>query len=455
MYVNAMTQWKARAHKLALLGGAMLCLILNTPRTDAGPAIQQWTTSNGARIYFVPAPELPIVDIRVVFDAGSAKDASKDGVAQLANSLLGTGAGTLNADQIAERFEGVGAQFGSDAQRDMAVVSLRSLATERSLLDPALDTFTLVLTQPTFPADDFERERKRVLVALRAQEESPAEIANKAFFKLIYGDHPYAHPPLGTEESVKALTRDDVKSFYDRYYVGRNATVAIVGALDRAGAEQLAERVIGKLPVGEAAPVVPPVPPIAEPKSERINYPSEQTHILMGQPGITREDPDYFALYVGNHVLGGSGLVSRISEEVREKRGLSYNSYSYFVPMRAQGPFVAGLQTRNDEAERALKVLNDTVRDFMNQGPTPAELTAAKRNLKGGFALRLDSNSKIVENLAMIGFYRLPLDYLDTFIPKVEAVNANDIRGAFKRRINPDRMVTVMVGGAVAANTKP
>lgn len=451
MYINAAAQWKASVRKLTVLGGAMLCLFLTTAHAHAGLAIQNWTTSNGARVYFVPAPELPMVDIRVVFDAGSAKDAGKGGVAQLTNSVLGAGAGDLNADQIAERFEGVGAQFGSDAQRDMAMVSLRSLTTERSLLDPALDTFTLVLTQPTFPATDFERERKRMLIALRAQEESPAEIANKAFFKLVYGDHPYAQPSLGSEESVKALSRDDIKNFHQRYYVGRNATVAIVGALDRAGAERLAERVIGKLPAGETAPVVPPVPPLAQPKSERIDFPSEQTHVLMGQPGMTREDPDYFALYVGNHVLGGSGLVSRISDEVREKRGLSYNSYSYFVPMRAQGPFVAGLQTRNDQAEQALTVLRDTVRDFMNKGPTDAELTAAKKNLKGGFALRLNSNGKIVENLAMIGFYRLPLDYLDTFIPKVEAIGAKEIRDAFQRRINPERMATVRVGGAATA----
>ena len=455
MDINAAAQCKASIRKLTLLGGAMLCLFLTAAHTHAGLAIQNWTTSNGARVYFVPAPELPMVDIRVVFDAGSAKDAGKGGVAQLTNSLLGTGAGTLNADQIAERFEGVGAQFGSDAQRDMAMVSLRSLTTERSLLDPALDTFTLVLTQPAFPAADFERERKRMLIALRAQEESPAEIANKAFFKLVYGDHPYAQPSLGSEESVQSLTRDDIKHFHQRYYVGRNATVAIVGALDRAGAERLAERVIGKLPAGEAAPIVPPVPPLAQPKSERIDFPSEQTHVLMGQPGITREDPDYFALYVGNHVLGGSGLVSRISDEVREKRGLSYSSYSYFVPMRAQGPFIAGLQTRNDQAEQALTVLRDTVRDFMNKGPTDAELTAAKKNLKGGFALRLNSNGKIVENLAMIGFYRLPLDYLDTYIAKVEAVGAKEIRDAFQRRINPDRMVTVRVGGAATTPAQP
>lgn len=449
MYVNALGRFMNTSAMRALTAAvALLGVLAGAPAAKAGVAIQNWTTANGARVYFVQAPELPIVDVRVVFDAGSAKDGGKGGVAQLTNGLLGTGAGELNADQIAERFESVGANFGNNAQRDMAVLSLRSLTTDRALLDPALDTLALVLTQPTFPAADFERERRRMLIALRAEQESPEAIAQKAFFKAIYGDHPYASPTLGSEETVKALGRDDVVNFYKGYYVARNAVVAIVGAIDRKGAEQIAERIVGNLPEGSAAPLAPPVKPLAQAKENHINFPSEQTHVLMGQPGVTREDPDYFPLYVGNHVLGGSGLVSRISEEVREKRGLSYSAYSYFAPMRAQGPFIAGLQTRNNQAEQALSVLREVLRDFIRKGPSSAELTAAKKNITGGFPLRLDSNSKIVENLAMIGFYRLPLDYLDTFNQKVEAVTVQQVQDAFKRRVDPDHMATVMVGGA-------
>ncbi len=443
------TTTKITTRRLALIGAA-LALVFTATIAAASPKIETWTTANGARVYFVPAPELPIVDVRVVFDGGSAKDDGKDGVAQLTNGLLGEGAGELNADQIAERFEGLGAQFGGDAQRDMAIVSLRSL-TEPSLLAPALITLATVLTQPTFPADAFERERTRALVALRSEQESPEDIASKAFFAALYPDHPYGTPPLGTEESVKALTRDDLVNFYQRYYVARNATVAIVGALDRAGAEKIAEQVVGQLPEGKAPAAVPAVPPAAEAKLTRIDYPSGQTHILLGQPGLTRDDSDYFPLYVGNHILGGSGLVSRISDEVREKRGLSYSSYSYFIPMRAAGPFTAGLQTRNDQADQALTVLRDVMQEFIAKGPKEAELTAAKKNITGGFALRLDSNSKIVENLAMIGFYQLPLDYLDTFNKRVEAVTAAQIRDAFQRRIDTQRMVTVIVGGAAKA----
>lgn len=447
MYVKSGTI-KTTARRWALLGVALAGLFTATV-TAASPKIETWTTANGARVYFVPAPELPMVNIRIVFDAGSAKDDGKDGVAQLTNGLLGEGAGELNADQIAERFEGLGAQFGGSAQRDMAIVSLRSL-TEPSLLNPALDTLTTVLTQPTFPADAFERERTRTLVALRSQEESPEDIASKAFFAALYPGHPYGTPPLGTEASIKALSRDDLVNFYRRYYVARNATVAIVGALDRAGAERIAEQVVGQLPEGTAPAAVPPAKLPAEGEITRINYPSGQTHILLGQPGLTRDDPDYFPLYVGNHILGGSGLVSRISDEVREKRGLSYSSYSYFIPMRAAGPFTAGLQTRNDQADQALTVLQDVMKEFIAKGPKETELTAAKKNITGGFALRLDSNSKIVDNLAMIGFYRLPLDYLDTFNKRVEAVTTAQIRDAFQRRIDPQRMVTVIVGGAAA-----
>ena len=450
MYVNAIDRVMnaGATHGARALLAVTLLVGLGMQSAEAGLTIQHWTTANGARVYFVQAPELPIVDVRAVFDAGSAKDDGKGGVALLTNGLLGSGAGDLNADQIADRFEGVGAQFSSDSQRDMAIVSLRSLTTDNNLLDPALDTLALVLTQPSFPASDFERERRRMLIALRGEQESPEALAQKAFFRAVYGDHPYAAPPLGTEETVKALTRDEVMAFYKRYYVARNATIAIVGALDRKGAERLAERIVGKLPEGSAAAIVPPVKPLAEAKAEHIDFPSEQTHVLTGQPGVTREDPDYFPLYVGNHILGGSGLVSRISDEVREKRGLSYSAYSYFMPMRAQGPFIAGLQTRNSQAEQALTVLRNVLSDFIEKGPTNAELVAAKKNITGGFPLRLDSNGKIVENLAVIGFYKLPLDYLDTFNQKVDAVTTQQIRDAFKRRIGPERMVTVKVGGA-------
>jgi len=431
------------AKALVLTG---ILYLVSLPSLSAAPAIQHWTTSNGARVYYVHAPELPMMDIQFIFDGGSARDGKHQGIALLTNALLDQGAGELDADAIAERLERVGARLSTSAHRDMAIIGLRSLSDE-ALLQPALDVLALILGQPTFPASALERERKRMLVALQAQAQSPGDIAQKAFFKALYGKHPYATPSLGTEQSLQALTRDDVNAHHQRYYVARNAVIAVVGALPRPEVEALVEKLAAVLPTGDKAPPLPPVAPLEAAVERHIEHPATQTHILMGQPGMKRKDPDYFPLYVGNHVLGGSGLVSRISEEIREKRGLAYSAYSYFMPMRELGPYTLGLQTRNDQAPEALRVLRATLADFIDKGPTAKELRASKRNITGGFPLRIAGNGKIVSNLAMIGFYELPLDYLETFNQRVEAVTRAQILAAFQRRIHPRRMVTITVGG--------
>lgn len=410
-----------------------------------GPAIHSWTTHNGAKVLFVAAPQLPMLDVRIVFDAGAARDKGKSGLAQLTNSMLGQGAADWDADTLAERFDSVGAQFSSSVARDMAILQLRSL-TEAGLLDTALDTLQAILSQPRFELADLERQRKQTLISIRNQQQSPAAIASKAFYRALYGSHPYATPVIGTEATVQALTRADLQSFYRRYYVARNAVLAIVGDLTEAAARQLAERLLGKLPAGEAAPELPAVTPLAAARLLKESYPSTQTHILVGQAGMRRGDPDYFPLYVGNHILGGSGFSSRILKIVRDEHGLAYSAYSYFQPMRRKGPFIMGLQTRNGSREQARQLLDTTLREFIAAGPTRAELEHAKKNITGGFALRIDSNKDILEYLALIGFYDLPLDYLRTFNRKIEAVTLADIRDAFQRRIDPDKLLTVMVG---------
>jgi zinc protease len=272
-------------------------------------------------------------------------------------------------------------------------------------------------------------------------------VAQKALFRQVFGSHPYASDPTGTAESVSTLTQADLQAFHDRYYVAENAVVAIVGALDRQAAQALAERAVGGLPRGERPTALPAVADLAGAAQERISFPSSQTTVLAGQPGMKRGDPDYFALYLGNHILGGSGLVSLLMEEVREKRGLSYSTYSYFLPLAQPGPFMMGLQTKNDQAEQAQKVMLDTLARFVSEGPTEAELTAAKKNLTGGFPLRIAENSDIVQYLAVIGFYGLPLDYLDSFVGRIESVTAEQIRDAFARRVHPGRLAIVTVGG--------
>jgi zinc protease len=430
-------------HLLVLL---FVCVCSTAAR--ALPEIQSWTTEKGAKVLFVEAEELPMVDIRLVFDAGSARDGQHSGIASLTNALLGQGAAGLNADEIARGFEQRGAKLGSGSERDMAWLSLRSL-TKSKLLQPSVELFAKVLAEADFPAADFKREQQRTLIGLEYQKQKPKTIGSKAFYHDLYGDHPYADDPSGTSDTVEALSAKDLRDFYRRYYVARNATVVIVGDVSRQQAEALAASLADALPAGQKASALPNVPQLDAGKRDFIEYPSTQSHVLMGAPGIRRGDPDYFQLYVGNHILGGGGLVSRISEEIREKRGLSYSAYSYFIPMRREGPYLLGLQTRNDQRDEALAVLRDTVQTFIDKGPTEDELESAKNNIIGGFPLQVASNGKIAEYLAMIGFYDLPLDYLTRFTQNIREVTVEQIQDAYRRRVHPDRMVTVTVGGPV------
>lgn len=428
-----------------LLNGFAAALLLVASPLHATPEIEHWTTERGGNVYFVAADELPIVDIRVVFDAGSARDGDKPGVAAMTNGMLSDGAAGMSADEISQAFESVGAEYGSSVDRDRASVSLRTL-TEAKAKSAALETLAKVLSRPDFPQEDFDREQQRTLVGLQSKKQSPGSLASDAFYKALYDNHPYARPTSGTEDGVEALTRTDLAAFHERHYTVNNATVAIVGAVSRAEAERIASGLLADLPAGDPLPAVAAVPEADGETRVTVNFPSSQTHILIGHPVVKRHDPDYFELYVGNHVLGGGGMVSRLFESIREERGLSYSVYSYFIPLREAGPFISGLQTNTAQAQAALEVLRSEIRDFIAEGPTAAELEASKQNITGGFPLRIDSNSSIVEYLAVIGFYDLPLDYLDTFNDKVTAVSRDAIIDAFQRRLNVDDFVTVMVG---------
>lgn len=228
-----------------------LCLalagLLSARSAQAIPEVQHWTTANGAQVYFVPAPELPMVDVQVVFDAGSARDGRQSGLASLTNALLDSGTAELSADAVAERFDSVGAQLNSDAARDMAWLSLRSLADARYLA-PSVATLNRLLREPAFAQDALERQRNRMITAVRERAQSPAAIADLTYYQALYGDHPYATPPEGTEESLKTITREQIQACHGRYYVASNAVIAIVGALDRGGAEQLANALVEGLP---------------------------------------------------------------------------------------------------------------------------------------------------------------------------------------------------------------
>ena len=411
----------------------------------ASPNIEYWITSAGAEVYYVHAPELPMVDIQIVFDAGSSRDEDALGIAMLTNSLLADGADGDDADKISNNFESLGAIYAADIGYDSASLQLRSL-TESELLKSAIVNLKKVLSAPDFPTDALERRQSQMLIGIKAKKQSPAAIAKDAFMKATYQSHPYAKPSEGTETSVKAINRKDIVSFYKKHYTAKNSMIAIVGAVSHELAKQISEDISAGFQDGEKASSIRAVENLEEPQSIFIEYPSAQTHILVGQPGMKRGDSDYFSLYVGNHILGGGGMVSRLFEEVREKRGLSYSAYSYFSPMLFKGPFTAGLQTKTDQADEAISVLLENIKNYIEQGPTEEELIAAKKNITGGYPLRIDSNSKILNYVVVIGYYKLPLDYLETFNNNVEAVTIESIKDAFKRRLSPDKLVMVKVG---------
>lgn len=435
----------------SLLSGVLaIVLLLASSLAVAVPEIQHWRTANGVPVYFIPARELPMVDAQILFNAGSVRDGERPGLARLTNGLLEEGAGDWSADDIADRLDRVGARFSASSRRDSATISLRSLVDPR-YLQPAVETVARLLKEPSFTPDAVERVRQQMLTVLQERAQSPGSIAQDAFFKALYGDHPYGSPPDGTVASLNAITRAEIQEFHRRHYTAANAVIVLVGDLERPAAEQLANALVGGLPQGEAIPPPPPVPPVAASRTLRIPHPSSQSHILIGQVGVSRADPDYYALYLGNHVLGGNGLVSQLSQEIREKRGLAYGAYSAFSPMRQAGPFLINLQTRNDQVDTALEVALATLREFTAKGPGAQALEEARQNITGGFALELAGNSKLANALAGVAFHGLPLDYLRNYIDMMNGISLDQVRNAWERHVQPDRLITVIVGGEPSA----
>ncbi len=407
--------------------------------------IQYWQTSSGARVYFVENHDLPMLDISVEFAAGSGMDTSgKSGCANLVRHLLSMGAGGLSEDQITTALADVGAQFNSHFDRDRAGIALRTLSSERERKQ-ALNVLARIIQYPEFPQDVLAREKARIALSIKESSTKPDNIAERELMKMLYGDHPYGLNDLGEIDTINSLQREDLLAFYRSYYVASNAVIAIIGDVSRFEAEAIVKSLTENLSSSQQKTEVPAVQiPVAGIK--RIPHPATQSHIQLAYPGLRRNDPDYFSLLVGNHILGGGGFVSRLMEEVRQQRGLAYSVYSFFSPYKEQGPFEIGLQTKKEQSEEAFALTQKVLKEFVSGGPTEEELIAAKQNIIGGFPLRIDSNSKILGYLAMIGFYNLPLTYLTDYLVAVEAVTTAQIRQAFQRRIRPDGMVAIIVG---------
>ncbi len=426
------------------LASALLGLV--AVAAGATAPLERWQTPNGVPVWFVAARELPMADVRVVFDAGSARDGEHSGIARLTASMLVEGTTTRSGQALSERLADLGAVLSTAVDRDSARASLRSLS-DPGRLDPAVDLLAGILSQPAFDVAVLARERDRQRVRLSDREQSPGDRLADASYAALYAGHPYATPVDGTPATLATIDTAAVRAFHARHYVAAAAFIVIVGDLDRAGAQALAARIGAALPAGTALPPLPPAP-AATPTTVRVPAESTQTHVALAHPGVRPGDPDDFALLVGNHVLGGGGLTGRLFRELREKRGLSYGAYSEFRPLRAGGPWIASVATRNDQAGEALAALRAEVAGYLATGPDDAEIEAARANLVGGFPLRIASNAKLLDYVAFIALHGLPADYLDRYAERVAAVTRPVVRDALARRLVPGLMTTVVVGGA-------
>jgi zinc protease len=414
--------------------------------------ISHWTQASGAQVYLVQSPAIPMVDVQIDFDAGSRRDpAEQAGLSGLMAAATADGVrasgkdAALNENALSDAWADLGATFAGSASADRLSFSLRSL-TYPDLLSQAAQLASRQLGEPAFPAAAWQRDRPKHIAALKEANTRAATVAARAFAFAVYGTHPYGYEP--TADTLNHIEVADFHALHARALKPCAAKVSIVGALDRPQADALATQLLSRLPAAACTklPAVAEVAPLAAAHEEHLAFASAQAQVLIGQPGIQRSSPDYFALLVGNHILGGGGFTARLTQEVREKRGLTYSVYSYFMPGLHAGAFTIGLQTRPDQAAQAVQLVRQVLQEFVENGPTEAELQAAKDNLIGGFSLRLDSNRKLLDNVANIAGNDLPLDYLDTWTDQVARLRLEDIRAAFARTLHPERMVTVVLG---------
>ncbi|AZD32402.1 M16 family metallopeptidase [Pseudomonas chlororaphis] len=415
--------------------------------------IKTWSTAEGAKVLFVEAHELPMFDMRLTFAAGSSQDGDAPGLAMLTNAMLNEGVAGKDVGAIAEGFEGLGADFGNGAYKDMAIASLRSLSAPDKRT-PALQLFADVVGKPTFPADSLARIKNQMLAGFEYQKQNPGKLASLELMNRLYGSHPYAHSSDGTAQSVPPISLAQLRAFHAKAYAAGNVVIALVGDLSRSDAEAIAAQISAALPKG---PALAKIPQPSEPQASigHIEYPSSQTSLLLAQLGIDRDDPDYAALSLGNQILGGGGFGTRLMSEVREKRGLTYGVYSGFSPMQARGPFMINLQTRAEMSEGTLKLVQDVLADYLKTGPTQKELDDAKRELAGSFPLSTASNADIVGQLGAIGFYNLPLSYLEDFMQQSQSLTVEQVRDVLNKHLSADKMVVVTAGPTVPQKPLP
>ena len=430
---------------LQRLSSAAALAQARSQRLSVNIPVQHWQTEQGLRVYFWPNDQIPLLDTRLIFDAGAARDGELSGLASAVSSLMDEGTTERTAQAVAEGFERVGAEFSASSYRDMALLQLRTLS-QPEYREQALTLFAEIAGQPAFSDEAWLRHQEALRIGQRQRQQSPSGRAGLKFYQNLYGSHPYANPLAGYAASVERISPKAIKAFHSRYYTVGNAVLVLVGDIDRDQAERIAREMSSALLPGPAAePLAMPIA-LKRGQREHIEMPSQQTFVLLGELGLSRQDPDYFPLIVANEILGGGGFGSVLTRELREKRGLTYSVTSQFVPMRMPGPFQISFATRADQAEEALKLTQQILSDFVRDGPDAAAVENAVTQLAQAFPRSLVRTDAIASYLGMMGFYQLPPDYLSRYIEQLSAVTPEQIREVLQRRIHPQRMVVITAG---------
>ncbi|WP_019520533.1 M16 family metallopeptidase [Faucicola boevrei] len=418
------------------------------------PNIQHFNTDNGVPVALVQTPNLPIVDIALYFKAGSAYDEQIKqggfGIASLTASMLKKGTSEQSENQVAEKSEQLGVNLSSHAYKDMFIVSLRSLS-DNNHLTPAVDLMKEIISEPTFPHESLQRTKAQYLSAIRENQENPSAIASLRFDQELYGNHPYAHPTIGTEQSIANIERDDLAQFAKQFLVNKNLNIAITGNISLEKAKKISNLLTKSLPQGNKSPTLPNVTPLSQSKTVHIPFDSSQTSISMGQVGLKRgtdnktlQQQTNFAL--ADEIIGGSNFQARLMREIRKNRGLTYGIYSSATPMQAQGSYEISLSTSNDKADEAVKQTLIILKEAIDNGVTQDELTLTKDSLKNSFPLSFSSNSSINSTLGMMGFYGLPDSYLSEYHQRIDNATLNDVNKSYRELVKPDNFLIVTVG---------
>ena len=419
-------------------------LVFLLPFTASATKIQPVISPGGIKAWLVQEPTIPLLSISFSFAGGATIDRpGRKGTGNMVSGLLDEGAGPYNSLAFQTKLEELAVRISFDADRDSFSGSMRTLSKNR---DAAFELLRLALNEPHFEAEAVERIRGQIVTGLIEDGEDPNAIGGRLWFKTAFPDHPYGPSSKGNLETVKAITTDDLRTFLAKALAKDRLSIGIVGDISAQEVGPLLDWTFGELPLSTDIPAVPDVVPVSQGVTKVVQKAIPQSLVIFGGPGLKRDDPDWYAAYILNYVLGGGGFSSRLNEEVREKRGLAYSIYSYLYPLDHAAVHLGGVGTQNSRVAEALQVIKQQIRQMRDEGITAKDLADAKLFLNGSFPLRLTSSSRIARLLLAIQRENLGIDYLDRRPKLFNAVTLEDIARVAKRLLRPEKMLIVVVG---------